>query len=252
MFTSTLGGELRLSLYAHYTQLLLKPLYVSGELRGILAAAVEAMVSRPRLVFLTTERTERLRELSVLANEWPEVFRLAYRLRAGVGLAESDRLCLRGLSEATGWDPEDVAEDLAKVDADPSARADRYRELHEKYFREALELEARGDDRQASEKLWGAITALIKLYAAEKGVFVAHWSRGRMESFVTSNVEPRHRKLFRDLLDKGATLHEHFYEVHLDEATFKERWGELVDLLEKARKLVLRARDTSEPPPLLQ
>lgn len=95
--------------------------------------------------------------------------------------------------------------------------------MHEKYFREALELEARSDDKQAAEKLWGAITALVKLYTAGKGVFVAHRCRGKLESFVTGSVERRYRKLFSDLLDKGDTLHEHFYETHLDEATFKER-----------------------------
>jgi len=232
--------ELRLSLHSHYTHASLELLLVAGGLHDLAKVIIEALTGRPRLVFLTTEKIERLHEVSTLVGEWPEVFRLAYRLRAGVRLAEDDRLCLRELSEATGWDPEDVAEDLAEIDVDPSARAERYRELHEKYFREALEFEAKGDDKQASEKLWGAITALIKLYAAEKGVFVAHWSRGRMESFITNNIKPHYRKLFRDLLDKGATLHEHFYEAHLDEATFEERWNELVDLLEKAREIVLR------------
>ena len=77
---------------------------------------------------------------------------------------------------------------------------------------------------------------MIKLYAAKKGIPVMHWSRGRMEKFITNNVEPEYRRDFRDLLDKGHTIHEHFYEGHLDDYTFEDRWRELINLIEKVKR----------------
>jgi len=50
----------------------------------------------------------------------------------------------------------------------------RYRMLFEKYLEEAKRRKEAGDTEQAGEKLWGAITALIKLYAAKKGVPIVH------------------------------------------------------------------------------
>jgi len=40
--------------------------------------------------------------------------------------------------------------------------------------------------------------ALIKIYAVIEGVLILNWSRRRIESFITSNVEPKYKKLFRD------------------------------------------------------
>ena len=68
-------------------------------------------------------------------------------------------------------------------------------ELFQKYYSEAHRLLEQGDYTQAAEKLWGAATALIKLHAALRGVFIAAWSHGKLYNYVTHNVEhslPRH------------------------------------------------------------
>jgi len=121
---------------------------------------------------------------------------------------------------------------------DPSKRAEKYKQLHEEYFRNAKKFKEEGDNKQAGEKLCGAVTALIKLYAAIKGIPILHWSRGRLEKLITNNVEEKHKALFRDLLDKTQVFHEYFYEAHLDDKTFEERWEEAVKLLEKAKELI--------------
>ncbi|RLE64625.1 MAG: hypothetical protein DRJ47_07150 [Thermoprotei archaeon] len=175
-----------------------------------------------------------------IIREWPEVFKLVRKLWRGESLDTLDVFCLKELAEATGWEKNDVVEELKNIDADPSERVERYRELFEKYYSEALELKEQEDDKQAAEKLWGAITALIKLYATLKGVLILHWGRSEMEKFVTNNVEKQHKRMFRDLLDKGQTLHEHFYEGHLDKTTFEERWVETMELFEKVKEIVLR------------
>jgi hypothetical protein len=144
----------------------------------------------------------------------------------------------RELASATGWDEVGLREELARLGEDPSESVERYRGLFEKYSREAVELFSRGDTRQAAEKMWGAVLALVKLYAAVKGVFVAHWSRSKVDSVIASNVEPEYRKLFRELVDRVHVLHEHFYEGSLNEELFRERWEEVLELLEKAKEVV--------------
>jgi len=88
--------------------------------------------------------------------------------------------------------------------------------------------------------MWGAVLALVKLYAAIKGVFVAHWSRSKIDSFIASNLELEYRKLFRELVDRAHVLHEHFYEGSLNEKLFRERWDETLELLEEAREVVYK------------
>ncbi|MEM1914013.1 MAG: PaREP1 family protein [Thermofilaceae archaeon] len=170
--------------------------------------------------------------------EYPELLRVAVKLSSGVMLDERDKEWLKEVSEVTGWDPDDVAEDLRSVSEEPSTRAERYWKLYEEYLEKARKHYRRGDFKQAGEKLYGAVLALIKYIAAVKGVAVVHWSRGKVEKFITSNVEPELRELLRDLLDKVQPLHEHFYEEHLDEQTFRERWSKVVELLERTRSVL--------------
>jgi len=84
----------------------------------------------------------------------------------------------------------------------------------------------------------GSITALIKLHAALRGVFIAVWDRGKLVNYVTNNVEERYRKVFHDLLKTGRELHIHPYEGHLAPGTFTLFWSEAVELLDKAREAV--------------
>jgi hypothetical protein len=172
--------------------------------------------------------------------EWPEVVEIAEKLRRNEELTKKDREWIKELAEATGWDADDIADDLKNLDADPATRAERYRRLHEEYFKKAKEFKEKGDKEQASEKLWGAITALVKFYAGVRGVPVVHWSKGKMDKVITKNFEEKLRELFRDLLDKGQVFHEYFYEGIEDEETFEERWEKTVKLLEDVRRLLFK------------
>jgi len=181
------------------------------------------------------------RILSDFLGEWPEIVKIAKKLNLGERLVKEDRLWIDELAGATGWNREAVVDELKNITADPSERAKKYKELHEEYLRDAKTLKEKGDTKQAGEKLWGAVTALIKFYATIKGVPVVQWSRGKLDKFITSNVEPEHKKLFRDLLDKAEVFHvHHFYEAELDDKTFEERWRETIELLEKARDLIIQ------------
>jgi hypothetical protein len=180
----------------------------------------------------------RAARLSEIRRGWPEVAALAERVARGQRLEGLDEENFRELASATGWDEVDLRVELARLGEDPSEGVERYKGLFEKYSREAVELFSRGDARQAAEKMWGAVLALVKLYAAAKGVFVAHWSRSKVDSVIASNVEPEHRKLFRELVDRAHVLHEHFYEGSLSEELFRERWAEALELLEEAKEVV--------------
>jgi len=60
-----------------------------------------------------------------------------------------------------------------------------------------------------------------------------------MDRFISNNVEKKYRKLFRELLDKGQILHISFYEDNLSEEGLKERFDEVVKLIEEVKKIVI-------------
>jgi hypothetical protein len=213
------------------------PNMINERIRRTLEEAVEVLgmlkslneILKPELIIRDSD-----------ALEWPEVVEIAEKLRRNEEPTEKDREWIKELAEATGWDADDIADDLKNLDADPATRAERYRRLHEEYFKKAKEFKEKGDKEQASEKLWGAITALVKFYAGVRGVPVVHWSRGKMDKVITKNFEEEFRELFRDLLDKGQVFHEYFYEGIEDEETFEERWEKTVKLLEDVRRLLFK------------
>jgi hypothetical protein len=171
--------------------------------------------------------------------EFPELFPLIEKLIQKKPLEETDEANLRELAGAMGWSVEDVADDLRNGWVDPLGRVDRYREMFEKYYSETLELVDR-DFRQAADKLWGAVRALVKFRASLKRVFFAGWDHGKLYNFVTRNVEEEHRELFYDLLMTGRELHIYFYEGDLDKDTFTYFWKKAVELLGEANEVVYR------------
>jgi len=178
------------------------------------------------------EQKGTVEDLEELHREYPEVVSLAAKLSSGRQLSKNDILILREAAEAMGWDEDDAADELKNLAANPSKRVEKYVELFQKYYGEARRLLERGDYPQAAEKLWGAATALIKLHAALRGIFVAAWSHGKLYNYVTHNVEEEHRQAFRDMLKAAEVMHRYFYERDLDPATFKEHWEDAVKHLE--------------------
>jgi hypothetical protein len=166
--------------------------------------------------------------------EFPEISSLAIKLSSGESLSEHDKFLLKDLSEATGWSIDEIIEELKRMDANHSEKVKKYRELFERFYKEAIELVEK-DTVQAAEKLWGAIVALIKIHASIKGVFI-EWTYDKLYNYVSRNVEEKHRKLFRDLLKAGEPLH--FYEKGIDYETFKDCWKDAVELVEKVKELV--------------
>jgi flagellar biosynthesis chaperone FliJ len=174
-------------------------------------------------------------------SEYPELLSLAGKLSHGEELNEVDRAWLRELAKASGWDVDDVSDELRNLWADPSSRADKYHKLFNKYYEEARRHYNSKDYPQAAEKLWGAITALIKLHAALKGVPISQWHHGDLYIYVYNNVEKENRQVFSDLLKAGEPLHRYFYEEDVDPKTFEGLWNDAVKLLEIAKEKTLRS-----------
>jgi hypothetical protein len=205
-------------------------LLVEHWLRGKVIVDVD---KAKKLLGCTESRSETLEELS---REYPEVASLAAELASGVQPSRGD--VLREVGEAMGWDVEDAAEELKNLAADPSERVGRYAELFQKYYGEARRLLERGDYPRAAERLWGAATALIKLHAALRGVFVAAWSRGKLYSYVARNVEEEHRQALRDMLKAAEAVRRYSYERDLDPAAFKDLWEDAVRHIEGVKGLL--------------
>ena len=162
------------------------------------------------------------------------------KLVMGEELSQGDEEWIREVSEACGWEKEDIVDELRNIFAEPSARAERYKRLFKEYLKSALEYKERGDFKQAGEKLWGSALALIKFYASLKNVPVEVWSLSKVERFIANNVAESDRRVFRDLLDKTFPLHTGFYEGELAPEVFEERWGEALEALERVRRVVER------------
>jgi hypothetical protein len=119
---------------------------------------------------------------------------------------------------------------------DPVDRAELYVRISEKYLRDAEELLARGDLVQASEKLWGSATLMVKAVAASRGVLVS--SYGELFSYVRRLGEELGNPELRRLFSVASTLHQNFYENWLSGDVVREYAEDVKQLVGELKKLV--------------
>lgn len=172
-------------------------------------------------------------------QEFPELVPLVRKLIEEKPLDDIDMLNMVELAKAVGWNIEDASDELKNIWRDPLDRVSKYKNMVEKYYSNAINLVGK-DPQQAAEKLWGAITSLIKLHASLRRVFIAAWDHGKLYNYVTNNVERIYRDLFYDLLTTGEVLHRYFYEEDLDRETFDNFWNKALELLNKAKQIVYK------------
>ena len=188
--------------------------------------------------------------LSELKEEWPEVVRIYEKLHRGEILNTLDMDWIDELSKETGWSVDAVMDEIKNLDKEPSTRIEKYQKLFEEYYKEAKELRDKKDYRQAGEKLWGAVTALVKLYAVKKGIRIEVWDHAKLFKFISNSVSDELvelpdgskislRKAFYSLLSNGNMLHKNFYENDLDEKSFDEYFNAVTELIEAIKKIVV-------------
>jgi len=187
--------------------------------------------------------------LSDLKREWPEIFRIYEKLRRGETLNTLDMEWIEEISKETGWSVDAVMDEIKNLDKEPSSSLETYQKLFDEYYKEAKELKEKKDYRQAGEKLWGAVTALIKIYAAKKGIPIKVWNHGKLFNFVVKNVSDKPVKLpdgstislsdaFYDLLLNAGVLHVNFYEDNLCDEAFEKAFNKAVELIDKIKKVI--------------
>jgi len=92
--------------------------------------------------------------------------------------------------------------------------------LSEKYFSEAKELLKEGDYVQASEKLWGAASQMVKAVAAKRNLELR--SHSDLNRFVAELRREANEPEIRRLWQIATSLHQNFYEAWLPGETVKE------------------------------
>jgi hypothetical protein len=119
---------------------------------------------------------------------------------------------------------------------DPADRTELYLRLSEKYLRDAEELLAKGDYVQASEKLWGSATLMVKAVASSRGVSVS--SHGELFSYVRKLGKELGNPELRRLFSVASTLHQNFYENWLSGDVVREYAEDMKQLVGELKKLV--------------
>ena len=104
--------------------------------------------------------------------------------------------------------------------ADPETKTELHANLSEKYLSDAEELIKEEDYVQASEKLWGAASQMVKAVAAKRNLELrSHSDLNRFVAELRREVnEPEIRRLWQI----ATSLHQNFYEAWLPGETVKE------------------------------
>lgn len=117
-----------------------------------------------------------------------------------------------------------------------SKKAEHYRALSRKHFRDALNMLSKDDYVQASEKLWGAAAEMIKAVAMskEKADLKTH---GDLWKYVTKlHLELNDPEISR-MFGLASTLHQNFYEAMMPPEAVQVHAEAIRHFIEKLEKL---------------
>lgn len=146
---------------------------------------------------------------------------------------------LKEMAELEGKTLDELVIDaiLARYSAeDPEIRIEIHLGLCGKYMGEARGLLNRGDYVQASEKLWGAASQMLKAVAAKRGVELR--SHGELHRFIAKLVEELGDPEIRRLWGMAGLLHQNFYEGWLPGEIVEGGAEDVEKLVERLRKLL--------------
>jgi len=176
--------------------------------------------------------------LEVYQSKWPEVVRIHEKLVKGEKFSSLDKQWIKELVEATGWSVEDVMDEIKNLDKDPSTRVGKYQKIFEDCLLSAKELKEKKRNRQAGEKLWGAVIALLKLYASKRGIPLIPWDSESLFSLIGYTKERQTQDAILNLIARAGVLHQNYYECILGRKAFKYFFGDTLELIEKFKELL--------------
>ena len=174
---------------------------------------------------------------ALLRSEFPEILDLTLKVRSGEPLNNDDMLWLKALARVAGWSVDDIVDEMKNLHRKPSEKAERYKELFEKLYRETVNLLEEGSP-QVAEKMLGAATALIMLHASLKGIPLLPWARDKIYSYAAYSVEREHRETFEDLIRAVEPMYTYNLERELTPEALREYRRNTLRLIEKAREIV--------------
>ena len=117
---------------------------------------------------------------------------------------------------------------------DPQSRIEAYRELFEKYLREARKLYEKGEYVQAGEKLWGAVATLLDIIGELEGK--PHYSHSDYWEIVEDIVEATGDPEYSTLFALAERLRANFYHAFLRPSSFRAHWEGVLKLIEGLRR----------------
>jgi len=132
-----------------------------------------------------------------------------------------------------------VIEVLARhlnVVLDSQDRVELHLRLCEKYLEEAEELLAREDYPQASEKMWGAASQMVKAIATKEGVELR--SHRDLWAYIDELSEKLSDREIRLLWRTANSLHQNFYENWMPPRDVKYAFEDVKRLIEKLRRFL--------------
>lgn len=136
---------------------------------------------------------------------------------------------LRSEAERRGVPIEDVVLEKLLSDVDPEERAKEYMSVALTFLKDARNALSRGDLRQASEKIWGAVALAIKAHAykVERRRLASH---GELWEYKDKLVKT-YGEWVRDCWHAATHMHINFYEGWATRT-------DIEDALRKAERLV--------------
>ncbi len=117
---------------------------------------------------------------------------------------------------------------------DPRSRVELYVGLHGRYLREARELAEERDLMQASEKYWGAVTALLSAIGEREDL--PHYSHRDLKEITIYLTEKEGDPEYSRLFSSTETLHANSHHNFLKEKSFQAHREDTEKLIAKLRK----------------
>ncbi|MEX0568179.1 MAG: PaREP1 family protein, partial [Candidatus Njordarchaeota archaeon] len=129
--------------------------------------------------------------------------------------------------------------ELLSEKVDPKDRIKIYLALYTKFIREAEEFEKKKDFVQASEKYWGAITALLNIVGVEKNM--PHYTHRDYWEIMNIIIDEMKDESLTELFALAEKLHANFYHNFIPEHQFtiysKKARTLIMKLIEYLKKL---------------
>lgn len=143
---------------------------------------------------------------------------------------------LKEQADKLGKDIIEIIIDSIVPIVDPDTRVNIYTMLHEKYLREAEDLVEKGDLVQASEKYWGAVTALLNAIGEIRKM--PHYSHRDYSEIIEKIAEETSDPSLSSLFANVERIHANFYHNFLKKATFEELRRNILKLIEKLKNYI--------------